>query len=82
MTTRTQVFHEYLRKTVFASSYGTKVEFFLIKRCRKSRDTVPLRKPNDGLKDDNRNLVKKLFCTYFGPFFFTGSTITKEIGIY
>ena len=40
--------HEYLRKneqfreTVYTCSYGAQVEFFDKKKCRKSRDSVPL----------------------------------------
>ena len=50
-TTRTRVFREYLREnetfrrfreTVFACSYRAQVEFFVLKNCRKSRNTVPL----------------------------------------
>ena len=47
--TRTHIFRDYLREnkkfreTVFFCSFGSQVEFFVIKKCRKSRDTVPLK---------------------------------------
>ena len=46
-----RVVNDYFVKPFFACSYGAQVEFFVIKKCRKYPDTLPIRK-NLYLKQD------------------------------
>ena len=63
----TSFFREYLRENrkfrekVFTCSYGAQVEFsFYIKRCRKSRDTVPLTICGPKTLKEQKNSAKQL----------------------